>query len=250
MLDVWFRPAPYLATAATNSVDYINSLWIPCWAALLSFFHPKPPKRPRRKTALRVTSRPSSSPIPAPPDPSLQNQQHSRGTSRPASSRPVTRVNEGNQGISAEDIYEAVRSGKSAMVVSKPSSEGHGRKGGIAINSWREGGTDGGMSNRKRNKPLRANNERDYHVAVSGWLMWPYRIAFEMRRRRSPLIGWRNQWLTARVHPYHCCAVPSFFLLKTRKNDHNNRRWNVLRAVKEVCHYSIEQHYNADDEAG
>ncbi|XP_044218839.1 cohesin subunit SA-1 [Thunnus albacares] len=77
---------------------------------------PLPPKRPRRKTALRVTSSPSSSPIPAPPDPSLQKQQLSRGTSRRASPRPVTRLNEGNQGISAEDIYDAVRSGKSAMV--------------------------------------------------------------------------------------------------------------------------------------
>eukprot|EP00064_Thunnus_orientalis_P013981 superscaffoldBa00002361_g14022 len=77
---------------------------------------PLPPKRPRRKTASRVTSSPSSSPIPAPPDPSLQKQQLSRGTSRRASPRPVTRLNEGNQGISAEDIYDAVRSGKSAMV--------------------------------------------------------------------------------------------------------------------------------------
>ncbi|CAK6964961.1 cohesin subunit SA-2 [Scomber scombrus] len=77
---------------------------------------PRPPKRPRRKTALRTTSSPSSSPIPTPPDPSLQRQQNPRGTSRRASPRPVTRVNEGNQGISAEDIYDAVRSGKSAMV--------------------------------------------------------------------------------------------------------------------------------------
>uniref|UniRef100_UPI0037E9BAFF cohesin subunit SA-1-like n=1 Tax=Semicossyphus pulcher TaxID=241346 RepID=UPI0037E9BAFF len=74
---------------------------------------PKPPKRPRRKAALRVSSSPS------PPDPSLQRQQQqqqSRGTSRQASPRPVARVNEGNQGISAEDIYDAVCSGKSAMV--------------------------------------------------------------------------------------------------------------------------------------
>ncbi|GAA6223099.1 cohesin subunit SA-1-like [Lates japonicus] len=79
---------------------------------------PQPPKRPRRKAALKVTSSPSSSPIPTPPDPSLQQQQqqNSRGTSRQVSSRPVRRVYEGNQGISAEDIYDAVRSGKSAMV--------------------------------------------------------------------------------------------------------------------------------------
>ncbi|XP_068571632.1 cohesin subunit SA-1-like isoform X2 [Cebidichthys violaceus] len=69
---------------------------------------PWPPKRPRRKAALRV-----SSPIPTPPDPSLQP---SRRTSRQASPRPVTRVNKDNRGISAENIYDAVRSGKSAMV--------------------------------------------------------------------------------------------------------------------------------------
>ncbi|KAE8285652.1 Cohesin subunit SA-1 SCC3-like protein 1 Stromal antigen 1 [Larimichthys crocea] len=66
---------------------------------------PLPPKRPRRKAALKV---------PTPPDPSLQ--QHPRGTRRQASPRPVKDVNKGNQGISAEDIYDAVRSGKSAMV--------------------------------------------------------------------------------------------------------------------------------------
>ncbi|XP_051277154.1 cohesin subunit SA-2 isoform X1 [Dicentrarchus labrax] len=76
---------------------------------------PQPPKRPRRKATLRATSSPSSSPIPTPPDTSLQ-QQHSRGTRKQASPTPATRVNQGNQGISAEDIYDAVRSGKSAMV--------------------------------------------------------------------------------------------------------------------------------------
>ncbi|XP_029297129.1 cohesin subunit SA-1 [Cottoperca gobio] len=75
----------------------------------------RPPKRPRQKAALRVSS-PSSSPISTPPDPSLQQHQHSRGTSRQASPRHVTRVNEGNRGISAEDIYNAVHSGKTAMV--------------------------------------------------------------------------------------------------------------------------------------
>lgn len=42
----------------------------------------------------------------------------------------MTRVKEGDQGISAEDIYNAICSGKSAMVVSKTLTEGHGRKGG------------------------------------------------------------------------------------------------------------------------
>ncbi|XP_042349536.1 cohesin subunit SA-2 [Plectropomus leopardus] len=74
---------------------------------------PQPPKRPRRKAALRGSS-PGSSPIP--PGPSPQQQQHSHGTSRQISLRPVTRVNEVTRGISAEDIYDAVRSGKSAMV--------------------------------------------------------------------------------------------------------------------------------------
>ncbi|XP_041800213.1 cohesin subunit SA-1 [Chelmon rostratus] len=73
---------------------------------------PRPSKRPRRKTAVRVMSSPSGSPIPTPPDPSLQ-QQHSLDAHRQASPRPVTRVNEGNQ---VRDIYDAVYSGKTAMV--------------------------------------------------------------------------------------------------------------------------------------
>ncbi|XP_040904363.1 cohesin subunit SA-1 [Toxotes jaculatrix] len=78
---------------------------------------PQPPKRPRRKAALRATSSPSSSPIPNPPDSSLEQQQkHSQGTSRQVPPRPVRRVNKESQGISAEEIYDAVRSGKSAMV--------------------------------------------------------------------------------------------------------------------------------------
>ncbi|XP_034399362.1 cohesin subunit SA-1 [Cyclopterus lumpus] len=72
---------------------------------------PRPPKRPRYKAALRASS---SSPIPSLSDSSLQ--QPSRRTSRQASPRPVTRTNEGNRCISAENIYDAVRSGKSAMV--------------------------------------------------------------------------------------------------------------------------------------
>lgn len=69
--------------------------------------------------------------VPTPPDPSLQ--QHPRGTRRQASPRPVKDVNKGNQGISAEDIYDAVRSGKSAMVVSKE-DERRG-EGGVEINT-------------------------------------------------------------------------------------------------------------------
>ncbi|XP_030251378.1 cohesin subunit SA-1 isoform X2 [Sparus aurata] len=73
---------------------------------------PPPPKRPRRKAALTVMSSPSASPIPTSPDPSLL-QQPSQGTNRQASHRPVI---EEDPGISAVDIYDAVCSGKTAMV--------------------------------------------------------------------------------------------------------------------------------------
>ncbi|KAM4555694.1 cohesin subunit SA-2 [Odontesthes bonariensis] len=74
----------------------------------------QPPKRPRRNAALRLTSSPSSSSVPSPPDPSLQQQQPlSQGTSRQVSPRPARSE---NQGISAKNIYDAVCSGKSAMV--------------------------------------------------------------------------------------------------------------------------------------
>ncbi|XP_041847127.1 cohesin subunit SA-1 isoform X2 [Melanotaenia boesemani] len=77
---------------------------------------PQPPKRPRPNAGLRVTHSPSSSSIPSPPDPSLKQQQpSSQGTSRQVSPRPV-RNGERNQAISAKDIYDAVSSGKSAMV--------------------------------------------------------------------------------------------------------------------------------------
>ncbi|XP_028271897.1 cohesin subunit SA-1 [Parambassis ranga] len=75
----------------------------------------QPPKRPRHNAALRGMSSLSNSPIPTTPDPSLQQQQQqsSQGTFRQVSPRPV---NAGIQGISAKDIYDAVFSGKSAMV--------------------------------------------------------------------------------------------------------------------------------------
>ncbi|XP_047441289.1 cohesin subunit SA-1 [Mugil cephalus] len=75
-----------------------------------------PPKRPKRNPSLRVTSRPSNSPIPTHPDPSVQQQPPSHGTSRQVSPRPARSLNKGSQGISAKDIYDAVCSGKSAMV--------------------------------------------------------------------------------------------------------------------------------------
>ncbi|KAM8909968.1 cohesin subunit SA-1 isoform 3-T7 [Spinachia spinachia] len=73
---------------------------------------PRPPKRPRHKAAWRV----SSSPMPASPDSPVQQQQPSGRTSRQASPRPVTTLSEGSRGISAENIHDAVCSGKSAMV--------------------------------------------------------------------------------------------------------------------------------------
>ncbi|AWP11782.1 putative cohesin subunit SA-1-like [Scophthalmus maximus] len=77
---------------------------------------PKSPKRPRRKAASRLTSSPRNSPIPSRVYPSPQQQQSSQGTSRQVSPRSMRRVNEESQGISAENIYDAVCSGKSAMV--------------------------------------------------------------------------------------------------------------------------------------
>lgn len=133
----------------TTSIHFKSAAELPS-----HLFHLKPPKRPRRKAALRETSSPSSSPVSPPPDPPLQQKQRSRGTSRQASPRPVTRVSQGDQGISAGDIYEAVRSGKSAMVVSEPAAVE--QKGEGEINTWREGGAEGGMCNEKRNKALRA----------------------------------------------------------------------------------------------
>ncbi|XP_024859964.1 cohesin subunit SA-1 [Kryptolebias marmoratus] len=78
---------------------------------------PQPPKRPRRNAAIRALSSPSSSPVSSPPEPSPRHQSPSEGTSRLLSPRrPVRGASEGNQGISAKDIYDAVCSGKSAMV--------------------------------------------------------------------------------------------------------------------------------------
>ncbi|XP_056133500.1 cohesin subunit SA-2 [Lampris incognitus] len=74
-----------------------------------------PPKRPRRETAVGPTPNTSCSPIPSPPCSSTQSQQPSLGTSRRASLRAVPR-NKGNQGITAGEIYEAICSGKSAIV--------------------------------------------------------------------------------------------------------------------------------------
>nr|XP_040031246.1 cohesin subunit SA-1 isoform X3 [Gasterosteus aculeatus aculeatus] len=74
---------------------------------------PKSPKRPRRKAALSVSSRSSS--IPTSPDSSLQQRPPGR-TSGQASARPVTALSKGSRGITAADIYDAVCSGKTAMV--------------------------------------------------------------------------------------------------------------------------------------
>ncbi|KAK2848661.1 hypothetical protein Q5P01_008495 [Channa striata] len=76
----------------------------------------QPPQKLRREAALRVMSSSSGSPILCPLDPSVKKQQVTRGRSRKVSPRPVNRENKGNKDISAQDIYDAVCSGKSAMV--------------------------------------------------------------------------------------------------------------------------------------
>ncbi|XP_068182509.1 cohesin subunit SA-3-like [Antennarius striatus] len=82
----------------------------------ISLLGPQPPKITRNTAAQRVMSSSMSSTIPTPPDSSRQQQHYSRGTHRQGSSRPPTTENRENQGISAEDIYNAVCSGKSSMV--------------------------------------------------------------------------------------------------------------------------------------
>ncbi|XP_054648682.1 cohesin subunit SA-1 isoform X2 [Dunckerocampus dactyliophorus] len=77
---------------------------------------PKPPKRQRRKAALRATPNSPSSPISSPPD-AAQQEQSPQGTPMQTSPQPGTRVvNRGHRAISAKDIFEAVSSGKSALV--------------------------------------------------------------------------------------------------------------------------------------
>uniref|UniRef100_A0A8C6KFF6 Cohesin subunit SA n=1 Tax=Nothobranchius furzeri TaxID=105023 RepID=A0A8C6KFF6_NOTFU len=78
---------------------------------------PQPPKRPKNNAGLRVTSSPNSSPISSPSVPSQQQQAFSQGTSRWVSpSRPVRNGNGESPEVGAKDIYDAVCSGKSAMV--------------------------------------------------------------------------------------------------------------------------------------
>ncbi|KAM3833848.1 cohesin subunit SA-2-like [Diretmus argenteus] len=78
---------------------------------------PQQPKRTRHKAAAKQTSSPGCIPIPTPRGHSLQPQQTPAGTSRQASTRPVRRGEAGNQGMSAGDMFDAVCSGKSAMVM-------------------------------------------------------------------------------------------------------------------------------------
>ncbi|KAM3866989.1 cohesin subunit SA-1 [Diretmus argenteus] len=77
---------------------------------------PQQPKGTMRKAAAKQTSSPGCIPIPTPRGHSLQPQQTPPGTSRQASTRPVRRGEAGNQGMSAGDMFDAVCSGKSAMV--------------------------------------------------------------------------------------------------------------------------------------
>ncbi|KAM9376194.1 cohesin subunit SA-2 [Pholidichthys leucotaenia] len=78
---------------------------------------PRPSKRPKRNASLKLTPSSGSNSTPTPPNSSPPQQSSSpRGTSRQVSPRPVRNGSAGNQGISAKDIYDAVCSGKSAMV--------------------------------------------------------------------------------------------------------------------------------------
>lgn len=87
----------------------------------LFLFHPKQAKRPRRKDALRASPSQSSSPILSTPEAS-QEEQSSQGTPRQALHKPAkSAVNSGDQAINAKDIYNAVISGTSDLVVSKSS---------------------------------------------------------------------------------------------------------------------------------
>ncbi|CAI5652754.1 unnamed protein product [Oreochromis niloticus] len=74
----------------------------------------QPPKRTRHNAALKGMSSPSGISVPTPPGPSPQS--ISQGTSMQLSARSVRSMNEESQIISAKDIYDAVCSGKSAMV--------------------------------------------------------------------------------------------------------------------------------------
>ncbi|XP_005722879.1 cohesin subunit SA-1 isoform X4 [Pundamilia nyererei] len=74
----------------------------------------QPPKRTRHNAALKGMSSPSGSSVPTPPGPSPQSV--SQGTSMQLSARSVRSMNGESQIISAKDIYDAVCSGKSAMV--------------------------------------------------------------------------------------------------------------------------------------
>ncbi|XP_061747820.1 cohesin subunit SA-1 isoform X2 [Nerophis ophidion] len=74
------------------------------------------PRRQRHKAALSATPGSPSSPISSPPEASQQ--QHSSQGTRHSSPGPRARPgNSGARGISADDIYKAVTSGKTAIVV-------------------------------------------------------------------------------------------------------------------------------------
>ncbi|XP_062332798.1 cohesin subunit SA-3 isoform X2 [Osmerus eperlanus] len=80
---------------------------------------PVPPKRPRRKAASQPSSRSGPGLSPTPPASSPQLPSH--GTPRPVSPKPLSprqerRGNKDRQFICAGDMYEAIRSGKSAVV--------------------------------------------------------------------------------------------------------------------------------------
>ncbi|XP_008324761.1 cohesin subunit SA-1 isoform X2 [Cynoglossus semilaevis] len=78
---------------------------------------PQPPKRPRRQAASRVTRSLNDSSLgPTSNNSSLQQQQKSQRNYRRPASIDTNRESERKEAISAKDIFDAVSSGKTAMV--------------------------------------------------------------------------------------------------------------------------------------
>lgn len=113
LLDICFILKIYLAMTTINSADHLFTFKPLPQSPPISFFLSQPPKRPRLKAAIKVTS----SAIPRSVNLSPQQQQ-SRRRRKKASLTPLIDKNQSRQDIRAEDIYEAVSSGKNAMVVS------------------------------------------------------------------------------------------------------------------------------------
>lgn len=158
-------------TAASNWVENIFSSWIPSFnpssSSSLSGLL-KPPKRPRRKAAARVLTPSSFNST----SHAASVQQPRRGHKKRRQVSPVRDVSQGNCSIRPEEIFDAVCSGKSAMVVSTSTVGG----------TWRGGGgAKTRMYNEGKNRDLKQQWGR-LLSAVSSWLMLPWRIAFDTQK--------------------------------------------------------------------